>query len=54
VLVEEMKKTYNIERGSHGIIIKRVSDVAMRMATKLWPTRCSENSARRKSMSGLL
>jgi hypothetical protein len=25
-LMEEMKKTYGIERGSRGIIIKRISD----------------------------
>jgi hypothetical protein len=34
-LVEEMKKTYRMERGSRGIIIKRISDAATRMATKL-------------------
>jgi hypothetical protein len=34
-LAEKMKKTYRIERGSHGIIIKRISDVEKRMATKI-------------------
>jgi hypothetical protein len=34
-LAEEMKKTYGTERGSCGIIIKRISDATMRMATKL-------------------
>jgi hypothetical protein len=34
-LTEEMKKTYGIERGSHGIIIKQISDVATRMEKKL-------------------
>jgi len=33
--VEEMKKTYGIERGSHRIIIKRISDTIKRIATKL-------------------
>jgi hypothetical protein len=34
-LAEEMKKKYDIERGSHGIIIKCISDIATRMATKI-------------------
>jgi hypothetical protein len=34
-LAEEMKKTYGTERGSCGIIIKRINDATMRMATKL-------------------
>jgi hypothetical protein len=34
-LAEEMKKTYGIERGSHDIIIKRISDATTRMETKL-------------------
>ena len=34
-LAEEMKITYAIERGSRGIIIKRISDTATCMATKL-------------------
>jgi hypothetical protein len=34
-IVEEMKKTYGIERGSHGIIIKIISDVAMIMAINI-------------------
>jgi len=34
-LAEEMKKTYGIERGSRGIIIKRISETTTRLATKL-------------------
>jgi hypothetical protein len=34
-LAEEMKKTYGIERGSRGIIIKRISDAKKRMDTKI-------------------
>jgi hypothetical protein len=34
-LVEEMKKKYSTERGSRGIIIWRISDVATRMATEI-------------------
>jgi hypothetical protein len=34
-LVEEMKKKYDTERGSRGIIIRRISDIATRMATKI-------------------
>jgi hypothetical protein len=34
-LVDEMKKTYGIERGSREIIIKRISDATKRMATKI-------------------
>jgi hypothetical protein len=34
-LAEEMKKKYGTERGSRGIIIKRISDIATRMATKI-------------------
>jgi hypothetical protein len=30
-LTEEMKKMYGIERGLHGIIIKRISDASTRM-----------------------
>jgi hypothetical protein len=30
-----MKKTYSIERGSHGIIIKRINDATMRIATNI-------------------
>jgi hypothetical protein len=33
-LAEEMKKNYEIERGSRGIIIKRISDVEKRTDTK--------------------
>jgi hypothetical protein len=33
-LVEEMKKTYGVERGSCGIIIKWISDVTTSMETK--------------------
>jgi hypothetical protein len=34
-LVEEIKKKYGTERGSCGINIKHISDVATRMATKI-------------------
>jgi hypothetical protein len=34
-LAEEMKKTYGTERGSHRIILKRISDATTRMATKI-------------------
>jgi hypothetical protein len=34
-LAEEMKKKYGTKRGLHGIIIKHISDVATRMATKI-------------------
>jgi hypothetical protein len=34
-LVEEMKKKYGTEKGSRGIIIRRISDAATRMATKI-------------------
>jgi hypothetical protein len=34
-LAEEMKKKYGTERGSRGIIIKRISDATTRMATKI-------------------
>jgi hypothetical protein len=34
-LAEEMKNTYGTERGSCGIIIKRISDATTRLATKL-------------------
>jgi hypothetical protein len=30
-----MKKTYGTERGSHGIIIKHISDTTTRMDTKI-------------------
>jgi hypothetical protein len=33
-LTEEMKKKYGTERGSRGIMIKHISDVVTRMATK--------------------
>jgi hypothetical protein len=33
-LVEEMKKTYDTERGSRDIIINRIGDASTRMATK--------------------
>jgi hypothetical protein len=33
-LAEEMKKKYDTERGTHRIIIKRISDVATKMAAK--------------------
>jgi hypothetical protein len=36
-LAKEMKKKYGTERGSRRIIIKRISDVAKRMATKIMP-----------------
>jgi len=34
-LAQEMKKKYRTERGSHIIIIKRISDPATKMATKI-------------------
>jgi hypothetical protein len=34
-MVEEMKKMYGTEIGSHKIIIKCISDVAIRMPTKI-------------------
>jgi hypothetical protein len=34
-LDEEMKKMYGTKRGSRRIIIKRISDAATRMATKI-------------------
>jgi hypothetical protein len=34
-LFEEMNKKYNTERGSHRIIIRSISDVAIRMDTKI-------------------
>jgi hypothetical protein len=34
-LAEEMKNKYDTERGSHGIIIRHISDIATRMATKI-------------------
>jgi hypothetical protein len=34
-LAEEMKKTYGTERGPHIIIIKHISDITTRLATKL-------------------
>jgi len=34
-IMEEMQKNYGIERGSRGIIIKRINDPATRMETKL-------------------
>ena len=33
--MEEMKKTYATERGSHRIIIKHINDATTRLATKL-------------------
>jgi hypothetical protein len=34
-LAKEMKQTYGIERGSMGVIINKISEPAMRLATKL-------------------
>jgi hypothetical protein len=34
-LVEEMKKKYGTNRGTQGIIIKRINDTATQMATKI-------------------
>ena len=34
-LTEEMKNKYGTERGTCGIIIKRISDIATKMATKI-------------------
>jgi len=34
-MVVEMKNKYGTERGSHGIIIKCISDATTRLATKL-------------------
>jgi hypothetical protein len=34
-LAEEMKKKYGTDRGTQGIIIKRINDVATQMATKI-------------------
>jgi hypothetical protein len=34
-LAEEMKKKYDTDRGTRGIIIKRINDVMTQMATKI-------------------
>jgi hypothetical protein len=34
-LTEEMKKKYGTDRGTRGIIIKRINDVTTQMATKI-------------------
>jgi hypothetical protein len=52
-LAEEMKKTYGTERGSHGIIIKRISDTTTRMETKLMACKLLHKCPRRRSLQGL-
>jgi hypothetical protein len=34
-LAKEMNNKYGTDRGSHRIIIKRISDITIRMATKI-------------------
>jgi hypothetical protein len=52
-LAEEMNKKYDTERGSSGIIIKCISDITTRMATKNHGMQASQEiPTRRKSRPG--
>jgi hypothetical protein len=54
VLVEEMKKTYGTERGSCRIIIKCISDVATRLATKLMACKFLRNCLKEEDPVGVI
>jgi hypothetical protein len=53
-LVEEMKKTYGMERGSPRIIIKRINDAAMRMATKLMACKLLRKCRKEEVLAGVV
>jgi hypothetical protein len=53
-LVEEMKKTYVIERGSHDIIIKRISDATTRMATKIMACKMLRKCRKDEVLAGVV
>jgi hypothetical protein len=49
-----MKKSYGIERGLHEIIIKRISDIATRMATKLMACKLLQKCHKEEVLAGVL
>jgi hypothetical protein len=54
VLAEEMKKTYDTERGSRGIIIKRISDATTRLATKLMACKLLRKCRKEEALAGVV
>jgi hypothetical protein len=53
-LDEEMKKKYGTERGSRGIIIKCISDVATRMATKIMACKLLRKCSKEEVSTGVV
>jgi hypothetical protein len=53
-LFEEMNKTYDIERGLCGIIIKRISDTTIRMATKLMACKMLRKCHKQEILTGVV
>jgi hypothetical protein len=53
-LVEEMKKTYGMERGSCGIIIKRINNIATKMAMKLMACKLFHKCHMEKVLAGVV
>jgi hypothetical protein len=53
-LTEEMKKTYGTERGSHVIIINRISDATTRMATKLMDDKILRKCCKEEVLAGVI
>jgi hypothetical protein len=52
-LMEEMKKTYGIERVSHKIIINWISDTTTKMATKLIPCKLLRKFHKEEVLTGV-
>jgi hypothetical protein len=53
-LAEEMKKKYGTNKGTRGIIIKRINDAATQLGTKILACKLLRKFAGRKSQLGLL
>jgi hypothetical protein len=53
-LAEEMKKTYGTERGSRRIIIKHISDAAIRLATKLMACKLLRKCCKEEVLVGVV
>jgi hypothetical protein len=53
-LMEEMKNTYGTERGSRGIIIKRISDPTTRMETKLMACKLLQKCHKEEVPTGVI
>jgi len=49
-----MKKTYDTERGSRGIIIDRINDAVTKMATKIMSCKMLQKCCKEEVLAGVV